>query len=202
MTSKQAFLKASTIFVLVVNWRAGLRTYVRARARVYVQSIYLVGGGLIIEGSTISPPQAPQPSAQPLQQSTDALPQLSQPSPQSPQQSTVTLPQPQQPSQPPHEALRQTSSSRRRPKQNWWGKRQLEEVGEEHNSTVGKRQCTEDGKCQAFLYQEPGSLGRRRQDWILFAICKKWLHYECAGIVSPPSGTYDCGCRTGRLERS
>ena len=51
MTSKQAFLKASTIFVLVVNWRAGLRTYVRARARVYVLSIYLVGGGLIIEAN-------------------------------------------------------------------------------------------------------------------------------------------------------
>ena len=29
----------------------GLRTYVRARACVYVQSIYLVGGGLIIEAN-------------------------------------------------------------------------------------------------------------------------------------------------------
>ena len=55
MTSKQAFLNASTIFVLVVNWRVGLRTYVRtyvlARVYNYVQSIYLVGGGLIIEAN-------------------------------------------------------------------------------------------------------------------------------------------------------
>ena len=29
----------------------GLRTFVRARAHVYVQSIYLVGGGLIIEAN-------------------------------------------------------------------------------------------------------------------------------------------------------
>ena len=41
------------VLVLIVNWRAGLCTYyVRARAHVYyVQSIYLVGGGLIIEAN-------------------------------------------------------------------------------------------------------------------------------------------------------
>ena len=44
MTSKQAFLNASTIFVLVVNWRAGLRTYVRTCSRACICAVYLFGG--------------------------------------------------------------------------------------------------------------------------------------------------------------
>ena len=153
-----------------------------------------------LQQSAATVQQPPQPLPQPLQQSTVTAPQPSQPLQQSLQQSTVTPPQPPQPSQsslePPRRASRFKSNSNVR------GKRQKAVEKEHDDSIVEKRNRTEEAKCEAFLCQEPKSQGRRRlQDWILCETCKKWLHYECAGVVSPPRGTYDCGCRRERLER-
>ena len=51
MTSKQAFLKATTKIPLCTRSQLkGEVTYVRTRSRIHVQS-YLVGGGLIIKAN-------------------------------------------------------------------------------------------------------------------------------------------------------
>ena len=51
MTSKQAFLKATIDHLCTRSQLKGGVTYVyvRARARVYMHAVYLVGGGLIIK---------------------------------------------------------------------------------------------------------------------------------------------------------